>query len=94
MPSPEEPLRALDAARWRIAITLTVAMTAVYVGFILLIAYAKPFLGRVLVPGLSVGLLLGALVILVALGLIVVYVTWANRHYDTAVATLRRGAAR
>ena len=72
---------------------LTVAMTAVYVGFILLIAYAKPFLGRILVPGLSVGLLLGALVIVVALGLIVIYVTWANRHYDAAVAALKRGAA-
>jgi uncharacterized membrane protein (DUF485 family) len=90
----DQALRALDAARWRIAVALTAAMTVVYVGFILLIAYAKPFLGRVLVPGLSVGILLGALVILVALGLMVVYVRWANRHYDTAVRDLRHGAAR
>lgn len=88
-----ESLRRVDAARWRIAIALTVAMTAIYVGFILLIAYAKPLLATPLVPGLSLGILLGALVILSAWVLIVVYVRWANRHYDTALAALRRGAA-
>jgi uncharacterized membrane protein (DUF485 family) len=90
-PVPDE-LRALDAARWRIAISLTVAMTVVYVGFILLIAYAKPLLGRLLAPGLSLGILLGSIVILAAWGLIVVYVRWANRHYDPAIATARRKA--
>jgi len=42
------------------------------------------------VPGLSLGILLGALVILTAWVLIVVYVRWANRHYDTAIAAIRR----
>ena len=83
-------LRALDAARWRIAVSLTVAMTLVYVGFILLIAYGKPLLATVIVPGLSVGILLGALVILAAWILIVIYVRWANQHYDTAIAAIRR----
>ena len=92
MPSPEEQLRALDAARWRIAIWLTVAMTAIYVAFILLIAYAKPLLGVRLTEGLSLGILLGALVILSAWLLILVYVRWANRYYDTALARLRREA--
>jgi uncharacterized membrane protein (DUF485 family) len=82
-------LRALDAARWRIAVSLTVAMTLVYVGFILLIAYGKPLLATVIVPGLSLGILLGALVILAAWILIVIYVRWANRHYDKAIAAIR-----
>ena len=90
-PVPDQ-LRALDAARWRIAVALTVAMTVIYLGFILLIAYAKPFLGRVLVPGLSMGILLGAVVILAAWGLIVVYVQLANRYYDPAIAAFRRQA--
>lgn len=83
-------LRALDSARWRIAILLTVAMMAVYFGFILLVAYNKPFLSRLIVPGLSVGILLGALVIVSAWVLIWLYVRWANNHYDAAIDALRR----
>lgn len=90
-PVPEQ-LRSLDAARWRMAVGLTVAMTVIYVGFIVLIAYAKAFLGTVLVPGLSMGILLGVVVILAAWALIVVYVRWANRHYDPAIAAFRREA--
>ena len=92
VPPVSDQLRALDSARWRIAITLTVAMTVVYVGFILLIAYAKPLLATPIADGLSLGILLGALVILTAWLLIAVYVRWANRHYDAAVAAIRRGA--
>ncbi len=82
-------LATLDAARWRIAVILTVAMMVLYFGFILLVAYNKPFLTHQVVPGLSVGILLGALVILAAWVLIGIYVRWANRHYDTAVDALR-----
>ena len=65
-------------------------MTVIYVVFILLIAYAKPLLATRIVPGLSLGILLGVLVIFAAWLLILVYVRWANRHYDTALAALRR----
>ena len=57
-------------------------MMVLYFGFILLIAYAKPLLTTVIVPGLSLGILLGALVIVAAWVLILIYVRWANRHYD------------
>jgi uncharacterized membrane protein (DUF485 family) len=84
-----EQLQALDAARWRIAVSLTVAMMILYFGFILLVAYAKPLLGRLIVPGLSLGILLGALVIVAAWVLIWIYVRWANKHYDAAIVALR-----
>ena len=84
-----EQLKALDDARWRIAIALTIAMMVLYFGFILLVAYAKPLLWRVLVPGLSLGILLGALVIIAAWVLIWIYVRWANTHYDAAIDALR-----
>jgi uncharacterized membrane protein (DUF485 family) len=84
-----EQLRALDSARWRIALTLTIAMMVLYFGFILLVAYAQPLLGYVIVPGLSLGILFGALVIVAAWVLIWIYVRWANAHYDTAVGRLR-----
>jgi uncharacterized membrane protein (DUF485 family) len=85
-----DDLRRLDAARWRIATTLTMAMMVLYFGFILLIAYAKPLLTSIVVPGLSLGILLGALVIVAAWVLIWIYVRWANTHYDAAVAGLRQ----
>ena len=83
-----DDLRAVDASRWRIAIALTVAMMVLYFGFILLVAYNKPLLTQLVVPGLSIGVLLGALLIVAAWVLIWVYVRWANNHYDAAVAAL------
>jgi uncharacterized membrane protein (DUF485 family) len=82
-------LEALARAQWRLALTLTAAMMAVYAGFILLVAYGKPLLGMLLLPGLSLGMLLGALVIVCAWLLIWIYVRWANGHYDQTVASLR-----
>ena len=82
--------RTLAAARWRIAISLTAAIVAIYFGFILLIAYNKPLMGRLLVPGLSVGVLLGAMVIVVSWVLTWVYVRWANTHYDAGLDEVRR----
>ena len=82
-------LEAVSAARWRVALSLTIAMMAVYFGFILLVAFDKPLLGRVIAPGLSLGMLLGVLVIVAAWILTWVYVRWANTHYDSAVERLR-----
>jgi uncharacterized membrane protein (DUF485 family) len=86
-----DQLRQLDAARWRVATALTVAMMVLYFGFVLLIAFDKPLLARLIVPGLSLGILLGALLIVAAWVLILVYVRWANTRYDVAIDRLRRG---
>jgi uncharacterized membrane protein (DUF485 family) len=94
MSDAEDRLVLLAAARWRLAVLLTTTMTVVYVAFILLIAFNKPLLGRVLAPGLSLGILLGVLVIVVAWAIIVVYVRFANRHYDAAVAAVRSAQQR
>jgi uncharacterized membrane protein (DUF485 family) len=83
-------LTRVAAARWRLALLLTAIMTLTYVGFILLIAFNKPLLGTVLMPGLSVGILLGVLLIITAWALILIYVRWANTHYDSSVAAVRR----
>ena len=84
-----QALVALAARRWRIARALTVSMLVTYFGFVLLVAYDKPLLGRILMPGLSLGILLGALVILVAWALTGIYVRWANRVYDAELARAR-----
>lgn len=89
MSEKQQALEALAAAQWRLALRLTAAMMAVYFGFILLVAWAKPLLARQLVPGLSLGILIGAVVILAAWLLIWIYVRWANSHYDATVARIR-----
>ena len=92
MNSPESALQDLARRRWRVAITLTLVMVAIYFGFILLIAYNKPLMGRLVTRGLSVGVLLGALVIVLSWVLTWVYVHWANTHYDSGMDEVRRSA--
>ncbi|MBI3983097.1 MAG: DUF485 domain-containing protein [Gemmatimonadetes bacterium] len=82
-------LRVLASTQWRLALSLTAAMIAVYFGFILLIAYNKPLLGRLIAPGLSLGIVLGALVIVVSWLLTWVYVWWANTRYDDELRRIR-----
>ena len=83
-------LAELTRAQSRIALRLTATMMAAYFGFILMVAYRKDLLGRLLAPGLSLGTLLGVLLIALAWVLIHVYVRWANGHYDATVAALRK----
>jgi uncharacterized membrane protein (DUF485 family) len=82
-------LESVSAARWRIAVSLTIAMMVVYFGFVLLVAFNKPLLGSIVAEGLSLGMLLGALVIVVAWALTWTYVRWANTHHDASLDRLR-----
>ncbi|HEX6315718.1 MAG TPA: DUF485 domain-containing protein [Gemmatimonadaceae bacterium] len=94
MTEPDTAIQDLARRRWRVAMTLTATMVALYFGFILLVAFNKPLLGRLIAPGLSLGVVLGALVIVVSWILTWIYVRWANRHYDTALRELRAGSRR
>ncbi len=82
-------LSTLARRRWRIALALSLLVVALYFGFILLIAFDKPLMARTLGPGLSVGILCGALLIVAAWLTTFVYVRWANRHFDRRVQELR-----
>ena len=83
--------KTLAAARWRIAVILTAIVVIIYFGFIALIAYRRELMGSLIVPGLSVGILLGALVIVASWLLTWFYVWWANTRYDAELAELKRG---
>ena len=98
-PQPPEPTptpidtggRSAIAARLPCSTSIIATFALVwYMGFILLVAWGKPLLGTLLADGLSVGMLLGSLVILLSWAFTGAYVTWANRHYDTAVKALRK----
>ena len=86
----DERLHALAAQRWRIAITLTAVMIVI----VLRLHRAhrvRPAGARTLVaPGLTVGILLGALVIVVSWLLTTGYVRWANTRYDVALRELQK----
>ena len=63
-------------------------MILLYFGFISLIAFDPALLGRRIGTGLSLGIVLGALVIVVSWLLTWYYVRWTNTHYDTAIKSL------
>jgi uncharacterized membrane protein (DUF485 family) len=83
-------IRDLARRRWRVAITLTVAIIVIYFGFIALVAFDKELLGWRIGSGLSLGILLGALVIVGAWLLTWYYVRWTNTHYDAALGAIER----
>jgi uncharacterized membrane protein (DUF485 family) len=88
MTGADSRLRDLDRARWRIALTLTGTTILLYFGFIGLVAFGRPLLAVQVMPGLSLGILLGALVIVVSWILTWIYVRWANTVYDAQVRAL------
>lgn len=98
MQDSEARLHAVAAKRWRVAIWLSVIMLIAYYGFIMLVAFNKELLSSILVdnvrtavgtgPGLSLGILLGALVIVMAWVLTLVYTYWANTKYDHEIHEL------
>jgi uncharacterized membrane protein (DUF485 family) len=92
MSSAEAAFQAVTRRRSRVATLLTLAMVAIYFGFILLVAYNKPLLGKLVTPGLSLGVLLGALVIVLTWVLTWIYVRWTNVHYDRALHEMREGS--
>jgi uncharacterized membrane protein (DUF485 family) len=81
--------RALARARTRIGVALTACVVVLYFGFIAAVGFAPQRLGRLIMPGLSLGILAGALVIVVSWLLTWVYVRWANTRYDPRLRALR-----
>jgi uncharacterized membrane protein (DUF485 family) len=84
----QQTLQGLARARWRMAIILSLLMVLIYFGFILLIAFNKQAMGTLIVPGLSVGIVLGALVIVLTWLVTWFYVRWANAHVDVHIDRL------
>jgi len=90
-----DDVRALARARWRVALGLSALVFALYFGFIFAVAFAKEAMAVEIVPGLSIGILAGALVIVGAWITTWIYVAWANAHFDVKLSALNgKGAKR
>jgi len=85
-----DEIRALARARWKVAILLSAVVFVIYFGFIFAVAFAKEAMATEIVPGLSAGILAGALVIVGAWLTTWAYVAWANARYDTRLSALSK----
>jgi uncharacterized membrane protein (DUF485 family) len=86
--SPE--FRHMLARRWRVSLVLTTLLFLLYYGYIVLIAVNRELLSMKIGDVTTLGIPLGAAVIVGAWALTATYVVWANRHYDPEVDRLRR----
>jgi uncharacterized membrane protein (DUF485 family) len=82
--------RQMLVRRWRVSLLLSVALFVLYYGYILLIAASPALLSRRVSGATTLGIPLGAAVIVGAWALTAVYVIWANRHYDPEAERLRQ----
>lgn len=74
----------LVESRKKLGWTLSFIMLAIYLGFILLVAYDKPLLAMPIGAGvMSLGVPIGLFVIVSAFVLTGIYVAKANAKYDT-----------
>jgi uncharacterized membrane protein (DUF485 family) len=79
----------LVAKRKVVTVILVAAVFAVYFGFILLVAFNKPYLNGKVGEFVTVGIPLSMLVIVLLWVLTMVYVVWANNVYDKEVDRLK-----
>jgi uncharacterized membrane protein (DUF485 family) len=84
-----EDFRRLVKRRWQVSLVLTALLFILYYGYILLIAVDKAFLSRRIGETMTLGIPVGAAVIVGSWVLTAVYIVWANKHYDAEVARLR-----
>ena len=83
----DKDFKDLISKRNTIAVTLSIVELLLYFGFIALVAYNKPYLGKTLSPTsdttIGIPIAIGIIIISIILGGIFAY--WANTSYDTSV---------
>jgi len=83
----------LKARRTRMGWWLTLAMMVVYFGFILLVAFNKPFLATRIGTGVTtIGMPIGLGVIVFTILITAIYVRRANSEFDSLTEKIVKGA--
>ncbi|HDQ40752.1 MAG TPA: DUF485 domain-containing protein [Desulfonatronum sp.] len=86
--------QALVVSKWKVSLSLTAIMLAVYFGFILVLAFAKDLLAVKIGEHMTLGIPVGILVIVLACVLTGIYVFWANSRYDKSVQDVLKSMRR
>jgi len=86
--------QAFVSKRNRYSIIMSILMIIAYYGYILLIAFNKPFLATKMGPGMvtSIGIPMGVGVIVFTIVLTWIYVSRANTEFDTEAEALIKEA--
>lgn len=85
----------LKAKRTRFGWILTLLMLLVYYGFVLLVAFNKPFLAQRMGDGvMTLGIPIGFGVILFTIAITAYYVRRANAEFDTLTDAVAKGTLR
>lgn len=84
-----EMFKVLVAKKWTVSLILTAVMLVIYYGFILVLAFNKEALAAKAGEVMTVGMVVGLLVILASWVMTGIYVFWANSTYDDLVKRIR-----
>ncbi|VTU27481.1 Inner membrane protein YjcH [Variovorax sp. PBL-H6] len=85
--------QTLKARRTRFGWMLTLVMLLVYYGFVLLVAFNKPFLAQRMGEGvMTLGIPIGFGVIVFTIAITAYYVKRANAEFDTLSEAVAKGA--
>jgi uncharacterized membrane protein (DUF485 family) len=82
--------KTLVSRKRRMSLILTTIMLFIYFGFILLIAFDKPFLSKLIGPNITLGLPIGIGILIVAWLLTGIYIFWANKYNDKRIDELKK----
>lgn len=81
--------KRLKMEKWIVSVILGLMVMVLYYGFILLMAYNKPFFANKVTESITVGIPLGVFVLASTIGITAIYVIWANTSYDRLVNKVR-----
>lgn len=83
------PFRGLKSRHQKFVFPVTVVALLWYSGYVLLAAFAEPFMAAKVLGNVTMGLVLGLLQIVTTFAIAIAYVMYANRVLDPAVARVR-----
>lgn len=81
--------KKLKKEKWIVSIILGLVVMVLYYGFILMMAYNKPFFANKVTENITIGIPLGVFVLAATIGVTAIYVIWANSSYDRLVNKVR-----
>jgi uncharacterized membrane protein (DUF485 family) len=85
-----EEFKKFVVRKWTVSLCLAAIMLLAYFGFILTVAFNKEILATKISKGLTLGLPVGLGIIVLAWVLTGIYVSWANKNYDSKVEELKK----